>query len=232
MQPLFIAEIGLNHQGSLSKAFRMIKLSKEAGAQIAKFQYYDPVKLLGASYPDLDYIIHCQFKERDHERLAAYCKEIGMEYLVSVFEVGDIPFAASLCKRMKVATRMNRNLEFLSYIEKTKLPVIMSIQPELPLRSCYRDRFYFMWCTQQYPASYESVTKYPFSYKYGLSSHCPDYKASVEAYKLGARIFENHVKEFDSDKGCDMSSSITLEHYKWMTNEINYLTKTLETNRR
>lgn len=209
MQPLFIAEIGLNHHGSLSKAFRMVKLAKNAGAHIAKFQYYDPVRLLGANYPNLDYIIHSQFNKQKHQKLVDYCREIDIEYLVSVFDIKDIEWAASLCKRMKVASRMNCNLEFLSYIDRTKKPVIMSIQPELPLRSTYRDRWYFMWCKQNYPSTYQETMAPQFSYKYGLSSHCPDWNVIPDAHNEGARIFEAHVCESRQEAGCDISSSLT-----------------------
>lgn len=220
MKPLFIAELGINHHGNLSKAFRMVKLAKDAGAHVAKFQHYSPMDVLGREHPALDYATQCQFSRNDHEKLAQYCREIGIEYCVSVFDIKDIAWAASLCKRMKVASRMNRNLEFLAYIDRTKLPVIMSIQPELPLRSTYRDRWYFMWCRQDYPSLKSDAVKGPFSYKYGLSSHCPDYSASVEAYTQGARIFENHVCESREESGCDISSSITFEEYKRMTDEI------------
>src|SRR5216683_1009775 len=124
MKPLFLAEIGINHQGSLSKAFRMIRLAKDAGAHIAKFQHYNALDVLGREHPALDYATSCQFTRKEHEKLAKYCEEVGLEYLISVFDIKDIAWAASLCKRMKVATRMNRNLEFLHYIESTKLPVI------------------------------------------------------------------------------------------------------------
>lgn len=210
----------------MSKAFRMVKLAKDAGATIAKFQHYSPIDVLGEAHPAIDYAVKCQFARKEHEKLAAYCEEIGLEYLVSVFDTKDIQWAASLCKRMKVASRMNQNLEFLSYIDKTKLPVIMSIQPDTTLRSYYRDRFYFMWCVRQYPATKKEVLEPMFSYKYGLSSHCPDYTASVEAFKHGARIFENHVKEFDEEEGCDMSSSITFEEYQRMTSEIESIDNT------
>lgn len=228
MEPVFIAEIGLNHGGSLSKAFRMVYLAKLSGATVAKFQHYSPIDVLGIDHPALDYVVKCQFKRQDHERLAQYCNTIGIEYLVSVFDIKDIQWAASLCKRMKVASRKNQDLEFLSYIDKTKLPVIMSIQPEVPLRSYYRDRFYFMWCVRNYPATTTEVLNTNFSYKYGLSSHCPDFKASVEAYKLGARIFENHVKEFETEEGCDMASSITFDNYKRMTSEIESIDNSAE----
>lgn len=227
MKPVFIAEIGLNHGGSLSKAFRMIDLCKQAGADIVKFQYYSPVEVLGHDHPALDYAARCQFSQKDHERLKKHCDEIGVEYMVSVFNVRDVEWAASLCKRMKIASRMNENLEFLSYVERTKLPVIMSIQVETPLRRFYRDRFYLMWCVRNYPSTPTEALNFPFSYKYGLSSHCPDYKVTVEAFQKGARIFENHVKETMDEEGCDMSSSITIDSFARMVKEINALNTAL-----
>jgi N,N'-diacetyllegionaminate synthase len=220
MKPVFIAEIGINHGGSMSKAARMITMAKEAGADIAKFQFYSPIDVLGLDHPALDEAIECQFKRDEHERLKDHCDRLNIEYCVSIFDTRDILWADSLVKRHKIATRMNLNLEFLAHIERTKKPVIMSIQPETTLRSCYRDRFYFMWCPPGYPSDKKVTLTYPFSYKYGLSSHCSDYTASVEAAKKGARIFENHVKESDNDKGCDMSSSINFSDYAKMIGEI------------
>ncbi len=206
---------------------RMIDLCKQAGAHIAKFQYYSPVDVLGADHPALDYAISCQFTKDEHVALKRHCDSVGIEYMVSVFSVKDIEWASGLCKRMKVASRMNRNLEFLAYIDRTKLPVIMSIQPETPMRKYYQDRFYFMHCVREYPASAVATLAPQFSYKYGLSSHCPDYKVTVEAFQHGARIFENHVKESNEDEGCDMSSSITIESFGKMVRAINDLSKTL-----
>jgi len=226
MKPLFIAEIGLNHQGYFSKAQRMIELAKEAGAHIAKFQMYNPMDILGKDHPALDYAIQCQFTKDEHEKLRVFCDKIGMEYLVSVFSPYDVAWADGLCKRHKVASRMNQNLEFMSYIDRCKKPVIMSIQPEFQLRSTYRDRWYFMWCVRNYPATYAEVLKAPFSYKYGLSSHCPDWNVIPDAYALGARIFESHVCESRKEEGCDISSSITFTELKRAVDACtNYATK-------
>lgn len=223
MKSIFIAEIGINHNGSLSKAFRMIDQAKNAGANYAKFQYYDPIRLLGADYKGIESIQKCSFTQNQHEKLAKHCRDINIKYLVSVFDVKDILWADSICDMHKVASRMNHNLEFLAHIDKCKKPTVMSIQPDLSLRKTYADRWYFMWCVNNYPASKEEVLKGQFSYKYGLSSHCPDWTASMEAYLKGARIFENHVKEFDQDQGVDMNSSILFEDYKRMTDAIKKL---------
>ncbi|WP_207548533.1 N-acetylneuraminate synthase family protein, partial [Mycobacteroides chelonae] len=56
---------------------------------------------------------------------------------------------------------------------------------------------------------------------FGISSHCPDYTATLEAVKKGARVIENHVKESKDDVGCDMESSLTFEEYKILLESIN-----------
>ena len=204
-------------------------LCKEAGADIVKFQHYSPIDVLGLDHPALDEAIQCQFTKKEHEILAHHATLLDVEYLVSVFSVNDITWADGLVKRHKVASRMNRNLEFLAKMEQTKKPVIMSIQDNTPLRQLYRDRFYFMWCVTNYPASEKEVLDYPFSYKYGLSSHCPKMEPTVEAYRRGARIFENHICESRTEVGCDMSSSITIDSFGKMVKQINDLHSALET---
>lgn len=227
MKSLFIAEIGVNHHGDYDKALRMIDRSAQAGAHIVKFQYYNPDRVLGRQHPSYEYAKQCQFTKTQHESLKKYCDWLGIEYCVSVFTPEDVTWAASLCNRMKVASRMNKNQEFLAKIDGTKLPVIMSIQPDTAMRREYSDRFYFMWCSRLYPSTKEQVIQFPFSYKYGLSSHCPDYTATIDAFKLGARIFENHVCESMNEQGCDIPASIRIDDFKKMVEEIRYLEKCL-----
>jgi sialic acid synthase SpsE len=224
MEPIFISELGLNHAGNFSKAMRMIELSKEAGATIVKFQHYNALDVLGRDHPALDYAASCQFTKDEHERLKVFCDSIKIEYLVSVFNIPDIKWADGLCKRHKIASRQNTNMEFLAHIDRCKKPTIMSIQDDTTLRSCYRDRFYFMWCVRNYPSTYQETLAHPFSYKYGLSSHCPDWNVIPDSYAKGARIFESHICESRKEEGCDISSSLTFDELKRAIDSV----KTLE----
>lgn len=206
---IWIAEIGINHHGNIDKAKRMALKAMECGATYIKFQYYNPERVLGHKHPDLQYAKQCYFSRQQHEELRKF---IGEKYLVSVFNVGDIGWANSLCSAHKIASRMNTNTEFISKIEDTKKPVFMSIQPELGIR--IPERFRLMWCIREYPSFKEDVLKYPYNKHFGLSSHCPDPSATLEAVKQGAEVIENHVCESREELGCDISSSLTLDEYQ------------------
>jgi sialic acid synthase SpsE len=212
MKPLFIAEIGINHHGDFEKALRMIDKAKKAGAHVAKFQHYDAVKVLGADHPALEYASNCQFSKLQHEKLKDHCDQRGIEYLVSVFDVADIAWANGLCQGHKIASRMNHNRDFIKAIQATHKPVLMSIQKPEERRD-YAN-FSFMWCVRDYPCAKAKALDFVFNERYGLSSHCPDWTVIPDAYKLGARVFENHVVESLEEDGCDVASSLSFEDYE------------------
>jgi sialic acid synthase SpsE len=211
MSVTIIGELGINHNGDYSKALGMVLAAQDAGIKIVKFQHYDPVKLLGLSSPYLAYATRCQFSKTQHEDLAAYCASIGMEYLVSVFDIADIPWADGLCKRHKVASRMNRDQAFVSALIKTDKPVIISTQNVDPVRLYGAD---YMYCITEYPTKIERLTFLPCSARLGLSSHCPSIAPSLRAVAQGARLIEHHVTFSRDDVGCDHSSSITFDELK------------------
>ena len=99
-KPKIIAEIGCNHKGDINIAYNLIKLAKECGAQIAKFQkrenkelltyeqYNNPHPNITNSYGDT-YGAHREFLEFDvsqHKLLKEYCNEIEIEYSTSVWD--------------------------------------------------------------------------------------------------------------------------------------------------
>jgi N,N'-diacetyllegionaminate synthase len=211
MSVTLIAEIGVNHDGDLEKAKRMVLAAKDAGVTIVKFQHYDPFKLLGPLSPYLTYATQCQFSKEQHEELKRFCDSVGAEYLVSVFDIADVRWADSLCKRHKVASRMNRDQEFISALLKTDKPVIISTQSYDPLPLYGVD---YMFCITEYPTNLDRMANLPCNNRLGLSSHCPSIAPSLKAVAQGAKIIEHHVTFDRNEPGCDKSSSITFDELK------------------
>lgn len=209
----WLAEIGVNHHGNMDKAFRMIEKAKDCGATFAKFQFYDPTKTLGAANPALAYAKSCYLSQAQHETLKRRCEQVGISYLVSVFDINHLAWADSLCVAHKIATRMNKRQDFIRAVDHTKKPVFMSVQPNLTIKREYSKRFNLLWCVSKYPTGKEEVLSYPYK-GFGLSSHCPDPSATLEAWQNGARVIENHLCESKDELGCDISSSITFDDYK------------------
>jgi sialic acid synthase SpsE len=220
MEIFSIAEVGINHLGSYEKALRMIHLASKAGARAVKFQKYNPLKVLGKGHPSLNDAHQLTWVEL--KDLSSEAHRLSLLFGISIFDINDIAIATPLVDFHKVASRMNRATEFIAKIEACKLPVYMSIQPETTDQRI-PERFKLMWCIREYPSTEKEVLSYPYSEHFGLSSHCPDWRATLEAVKRGARVIENHVKENDKDLGCDMSSSLNFNDYETLLSEIKKL---------
>lgn len=214
-----IAELGINHDGDFEKAVHMIDEVAATGVKIVKFQHYDPLTLLGPDSPYLDYASKCQFTKDQHWQLKQFCDKAGLEYLVSVFDIADIPWANSLCKRHKVASRMNQNPDFIKALRDTGKEVIMSVQIK---PSFFVEDLRHMYCITKYPTPKEELMSLPCNEDLGLSSHCPSIEPSLLAILQGADLIEHHVTFDRTDEGCDHGSSITfmeLEMLNSMANE-------------
>lgn len=220
MKVTIIGELGVNHDGDYQKALQMICTAKDAGVQIIKFQYYDPLRLLGKDSPYLAYATQCQFSKEQHERLKAFCDCIGMEFLVSVFDLADIPWADSLCKRHKVASRMNKDEQFISALLNTGKQVIISTQSPNPVPILGAD---YMYCITKYPTYVNDLQNLPCNAQLGLSSHCPDIQPTLRAISQGATIVEHHICVSRDEEGCDKSSSITFQELKTLNRFANDL---------
>jgi sialic acid synthase SpsE len=208
-----IAEIGINHDGDFDKALRMIIAAKQAGIKIVKFQHYDALKLLGAESPYLAYAASCQFPKELHEMLKQFCDSINMEYLVSVFDINDVAWADKLCKRHKIASRMNTDKAFLSALLMTGKEVIMSIQDNTPVSDLLlkSPQVRFMYCITKYPTPEKDLENISCNKQIGLSSHCPSIQPSLQAISQGATLIEHHVTFSRAEEGCDKPASITFD---------------------
>lgn len=210
-----IAELGLNHNGSFNTAVSMINAAAQAGADIAKFQLYDPAKLLGVDSPYFSYASSCQFTKAQLETLALHCDRAGIEFLVSVFDINDISWAETLCKRMKVASRMNLDEKFIARCAASGKEVIVS----LPYGTKGGDKTY-MYCVTNYPTALEDISLKEIAKADGVSSHCPSIVPLLAAYDLGCKVVEAHVTFSRLLPGCDQSSSLNFKELETLCKQI------------
>src|SRR5262245_9736140 len=116
---IIIAEIGINHNGNIHLAHELIRQAKIAGADIAKFQFYDPYKICGpqGSHPNAEALAQAltvQFGRADAKRLKAWCDEEGIEFMASVFDVERLEWTQELgVTRHKIASRALENTELV-----------------------------------------------------------------------------------------------------------------------
>ena len=138
-RPYVIAEIGVNHEGSMERAKRLIELAKEGGADAAKFQSYKADTLASkhspaywdtAKEPTLSQ--HALFKKYDNfdaddfKALAVHCKTVGIEFLSTPFDDASIEFLDPLVSFFKIASADLTNIPFLRRVASKKKPVVLS----------------------------------------------------------------------------------------------------------
>jgi sialic acid synthase SpsE len=137
--PYVIAEIGVNHEGSISKAKDLIDLAKQGGADAAKFQsykagtlasknspsYWDTSKEKTRSQHEL-FSKYDNFEAKDYVELAKYCNQVGIDFLSTPFDDDAIEFLDPLVPFFKIASADLTNIPFLRKIAQKNKPIVLS----------------------------------------------------------------------------------------------------------
>ena len=180
---LIIAEAGVNHNGSLEKAFELIDAAVYAGADIIKFQTFDSLLLasksaaqaryqsknIGFSQSQRDMLQSLELPKSCYSQLVSYCQERGLEFLSSAFDFSSIEFLSQLgMKRWKIPSGEITNLPYLRKVSSFGLPVVLSTGMAnlgeveaaisvLELNGLPRSLITVLHCTSEYPAPPESI---------------------------------------------------------------------------
>jgi sialic acid synthase SpsE len=138
-RPYVIAEIGVNHEGSLEQAKKLIELAKKGGADAAKFQSYKASTLASKNSPaywdtnkEPTLSQHQLFKKYDafgqseYIELAAHCRNVGIDFLSTPFDDVAIDFLDPLMPFFKIASADITNIPFLRKVAAKGKPVVLS----------------------------------------------------------------------------------------------------------
>lgn len=138
-RPYVIAEIGVNHEGSLDQAKRLIDLAKQGGADAAKFQSYKADTLASKHSPaywdtskESTQSQHQLFKKYDnfgpaeYVALADHCRQVDIDFLSTPFDDAAIEFLDPLVQFFKIASADITNIPFLRKMAAKGKPVVLS----------------------------------------------------------------------------------------------------------
>ena len=136
-----IAEAGVNHNGSLDTALRLVDAAAGAGADAVKFQTFRAEELVSRSAPKAAYQIQntgeassqyemlrqLELDEASHRRLQERCAESGIEFMSSPFDLASLCLLLKLgVKRLKMSSGEITNAPLLLQVARAGLPVILS----------------------------------------------------------------------------------------------------------
>jgi sialic acid synthase SpsE len=137
--PYVIAEIGVNHEGSLEQAKRLIDQAKKGGADAAKFQSYKAGTLASKHSPSYwdttkeptrsQYTLfqkYDNFGPEDYRALAEHCSQVGIDFLSTPFDDEAIEFLDPLVPFFKIASADLTNIPFLRKVAAKGKPVVLS----------------------------------------------------------------------------------------------------------
>lgn len=213
---LIIAEVGSNHCGDPDLARRSLIAAAESGADVVKFQMYDPDKLVEPMAPVLSYIAQTHGSQRERFRslylsrdvfteLAELACRLGVMFLVTPFDEEAVDFLDPLVPAFKIASGDLTNVRLLRRVVETGKPVIVSTgfstvaEIDWLVSQVPNDQLCLMHCIGAYPTPPEQVHLESIRFladRYhvpvGFSDHTAGITASLAAVAKGAQIIEKH----------------------------------------
>jgi len=232
--PLVVAEVGINHEGSLEKALQLVDAAAAAGAEILKFQCHItedemiPTDMKPGEISDerlWDIIKRCELSADEERKVQAYCRSKGLIYL-------STPFSRAAANRLqdmgvpgfKIGSGECNNYPLLAHIAAFGKPMIIStgmnnmasIKKAVEVVQAKGAPVALMHCTSMYPTPYEKVRlggigdlmqAFP-DVPVGLSDHSMGIWTCLGAVALGASILEKHFTISRQWPGPDVPISI------------------------
>lgn len=139
LDPYIIAEIGVNHEGSLERAKQLIEQAARGGAHAAKFQSYKAGKIASRHSPaywdtskeptESQYKLfqkYDAFGPAEYEELARHCGSIGIDFMSTPFDLDAVDFLDPLMPAFKIASADITNIPLLRKVARTGKPVLLS----------------------------------------------------------------------------------------------------------
>ncbi len=221
-----IAEAGINHNGSLKSALKLVDVAKKSGADAIKFQTYKTEKRIPKRYNKIFNILkRCELDYQDFKILKNYCDHKKITFFSTPFDLEAVDFLSEIKVRLfKIASFDIANKSLINRILEKKIKTIVStgmanlneinfvynkfLKKKIPL--------VILHCISSYPNkienSYLSNIDYlnkKFKCEIGLSDHTNDIKVPLYSSLLGVRIIEKHLKINENHKCVDAKVSIT-----------------------
>lgn len=198
-----VAECGLNHNGDMELAKRMISLAKINGSDLVKFQLYDSDKI-----PSIDWHRKAELSFEQAKMLFDYGASVGIEVFFSVFDVERVRWCEEIgVKRYKIAYSQQNNRELINLITEYDAP-LGSLIISTDNTRLWGD-VKFLYCVPLYPTPLECINFYKMDDFDGFSDHTIGLDASKIALARGAEIIEKHFTLDKNMEGPDHKLSMT-----------------------
>lgn len=229
-----IAEIGINHNGDMAIAKRLIDVAHEAGCQAVKFQKRTPEISTPDSQKDipretpwgtmtyLDYKRRIEFGDDEYSEISDYCRKLGIDWFASPWDVPSVEFLERHnVIAHKVASASVTDVELLEALRDTGKPIILSTgmstmdEIDRAVGILGTDNLVLMHATSTYPLDPAEANlrvmdtlRERFGVPVGYSGHETGLQISLAAVGMGANALERHITLDRAMWGTDHSASL------------------------
>ena len=256
--PYLIAEIGINHNGDLQIAKKLIDAANATGWNAVKFQKREP----DISVPEaqksvmrdtpwgrityLDYKKHIEFGKKEYDYIDAYCREKPINWSASPWDIPSLEFLLEYdIPFIKIASASITDDELLcraalsgkTIIMSTGMSTLEEIDRAVDILEKKSDGNYILMHTNSaYPAKDEELNlrmietlRKRYDCLVGYSGHEQNLEGTVIACALGARVIERHITLDHDMWGTDQAASLTVHAMDMLRRRIEVVFKTLGT---
>ena len=234
-RPLVIFELGINHNGSLKLAKKIVDDAIKAGAEIIKHQTHIPedemsleakkIVPINANKNIFNLIEECSLNEKEEREQKRYIEKKGAIFLSTPFSRKAVDRLVKFkVKGFKIGSGECNNYPLVDYIASFRKPIIIStgmndvnsIRKAIKILDKRKVQYAILHTTNLYPTMYSEVRlnalielkKIFPNTVIGLSDHTGDNYTSYAAVAMGASIIEKHFIDNSSRKGPDVSASV------------------------
>jgi N-acetylneuraminate synthase len=228
-----IAEIGINHNGDIDIAKKLINVASGAGCDAVKFQkrtidvVYSPEELakprespFGNTNGDLKRGL--EFEREEYEEINRYCREVKIDWFASCWDEASVDFIARFqVPCFKVASASLTDDKLLRHTRKVGKPILLSTgmstlnEVDHAVEVLGKQDLVLLHACSTYPAYYEElnlhvidVLRERYGVPVGYSGHETGLASSVAAAVLGSCIIERHITLDRSMWGSDHAASL------------------------
>jgi len=261
-EPCFIiAEAGVNHNGDIELAKKLVDMAKDAGADAVKFQTFHAKEIVSLNTKKAGYQYRTKEKTQyemlknlelsfdEFRELKKYCDNSNIEFISTPYDIKSVEFLNEIgVKRFKVASADLINKPLIEAIAKTKKQIILStgmatlgeIERTISLIYNLGNRnIILLHCTTSYPTSYCQVNmnilntlKNSFDLTIGYSDHTTGIEVPIMAVTMGAKVIEKHFTLDHTMEGPDHFASLEPSELKKMVKAIRNVEKSFGSKRK
>jgi N-acetylneuraminate synthase len=253
-KPYLIAEIGINHNGDLKIAKKLIKNAKDCGFDSVKFQkrtiniVYDEKTLdtprespWGKTTREQK--LGLEFEKKEYDEIDKYCKELNIDWFASAWDVESLKFLEDYnLKYHKIASAMIVDNNLLNEVAKTHIHTFIStgmsskedIDNAVKIFKKNNCSFELMHCVSTYPMKVQDANlltikqlKEVYNCNVGYSGHENGVSVSLAATMLGITSLERHITLDRTMYGSDQAASLEFNGMKNLTESINKILSSL-----